>query len=203
VLAVQKHLTLPLKTDGTVNTDGVFPMMAFGHLGHWAGLTFIVGLTAATFSSADSVLTTLTTSFCIDFLKFNPDEVESERHKTTRHWAHVLFAVAIMLSMLLISKLNNTAIITTILTVAGYTYGPLLGMFSFGILTKIKINESGVLAVCLISPFLTWLIDMYLPQITNGFQLGFLNLLVNGMLTFIGLWLLKTENQQVELATKA
>lgn len=203
VLAAQKHLTLPLKTDGTVNTDGVFPMMAFGHLGHWAGLTFIVGLTAATFSSADSVLTTLTTSFCIDFLKFNPDEVESERHKTTRHWAHVLFAVAIMLSMLLISKLNNTAIITTILTVAGYTYGPLLGMFSFGILTKIKINESGVLAVCLISPFLTWLIDMYLPQITNGFQLGFLNLLVNGLLTFIGLWLLKTENQQVELATKA
>lgn len=191
VFAMQKGIELPLKPDGKVATDGVFPLMAFNHLGSWAGLIFIVGLTAATFSSADSVLTTLTTSFCIDFLKVNPDEVESETNKNRRHIIHVLFAVAILISILLIQKLNSGAIITTILTVAGYTYGPLLGMFAFGIFTKININERGVITVCVIAPILTYFIDLYLPVYTGGFQLGFLNLPVNGALTFAGLWVLK------------
>ena len=85
VFAMQKGIELPMKPDGKVATDGVFPLMAFNHLGTWAGLIFIVGLTAATFSSADSVLTTLTTSFCIDFLKVNPEEVESQTNKNRRH----------------------------------------------------------------------------------------------------------------------
>lgn len=191
VFAMQKGIELPMKPDGKIATDGVFPLMAFNHLGSWAGLVFIVGLTAATFSSADSVLTTLTTSFCIDFLKVNPEEVESQTNKNRRHGIHVLFAVAILVSILLIQKINSGAIITTILTVAGYTYGPLLGMFAFGIFTKININERGVIAVCVIAPILTYFIDMYLPQITGGFQLGFLNLPVNGALTFFGLWGLK------------
>ena len=139
------------------------------------------------------MLTTLTTSFCIDFLKVNPEEVESQSNKNRRHIIHVLFAVAILISILLIKQINNGAIITTILTVAGYTYGPLLGMFAFGIFTKININERGVIAVCVIAPILTYFIDMYLPQITGGFQLGFLNLPVNGALTFVGLWVLKKE----------
>ena len=191
VFAIQKGIGLPMKPDGKIATDGVFPLMAFNHLGSWAGLIFIVGLTAAAFSSADSVLTTLTTSFCIDFLKVNPEEVESQTNKNRRHIIHVLFAVAILISILLIQKLNSGAIITTILTVAGYTYGPLLGMFSFGIFTKINISERGVIAVCIIAPILTYFIDMYLPQVTGGFQLGFLNLPVNGALTFMGLWMLK------------
>jgi Na+/proline symporter len=166
-------------------------MMAFDHLGSWAGLIFILGLTAATFSSADSVLTTLTTSFCIDFLKFNPEQSESDKHKRIRHLTHVMFAVAIMLSMLLINLLNNGAIITTILTVAGYTYGPLLGMFALGIFTKTKINEMAVIPVCIAAPILTYAIDSYLPLVTGGFQLGFLNLAVNGFLTFMGLWVSK------------
>ena len=191
VFAMQKGIELPMKPDGKVATDGVFPLMAFNHLGTGAGLIFIVGLTAATFSSADSVLTTLTTSFCIDFLKVNPEEVESQTNKNRRHIIHVLFAVAILISILLIQKINSGAIITTILTVAGYTYGPLLGMFAFGIFTMININERGVIAVCVIAPILTYFIDMYLPQITGGFQLGFLNLPVNGALTFAGLWMLR------------
>jgi SSS family transporter len=190
VFATQKGISLPMK-DGKVITDGVFPMMAFDHLGSWAGLIFILGLTAATFSSADSVLTTLTTSFCIDFLKFNPEQSESDKHKRIRHLTHVMFAVAIMLSMLLINLLNNGAIITTILTVAGYTYGPLLGMFALGIFTKTKINEMAVIPVCIAAPILTYAIDSYLPLVTGGFQLGFLNLAVNGFLTFMGLWVSK------------
>jgi len=207
VFATQKGIELPLNSAGKVNTDGVFPLMAFNHLGSWAGLIFIVGLTAATFSSADSVLTTLTTSFCIDFLKFNPEDVESRKNKNIRHLTHVLFAVAILISMLLIEQLNNGAIIDTILKVAGYTYGPLLGMFAFGIFTKIKINEKGVIAVCLLAPVFTYYVDLLLPLLTStqsvnhfvnvfmpwkktGFQLGFLNLAVNGMLTFGGLWML-------------
>ncbi|MFM9945770.1 MAG: sodium:solute symporter [Bacteroidia bacterium] len=194
VFAVQKGIELPLKPDGKVATDGVFPMMAFNHLGNIAGLIFIVGLTAATFSSADSVLTTLTTSFCIDFLRFNPEDIESKKNKRIRQLTHVLFAVAILISMLLIRELNSGAIITTILTVAGYTYGPLLGLFAFGIFTKIKINEKGVIQICVIAPILTYFIDMYLPPITGGFQLGFLNLAVNGILTFGGLWIIRKSN---------
>ncbi len=191
VFAIQQNINLPLNPDGKVITDKVFPLMAFNHLGQIAGLIFIVGLTAATFSSADSVLTTLTTSFCIDFLKFNPDDIETRKNKKIRQLTHVLFAVAILLSMLLIRELNNDAIINTILTIAGYTYGPLLGLFSFGIFTKIKINQKGVVQVCLIAPILTYFIDLYLPSLTGGFQLGFLNLAVNGILTFVGLWVIR------------
>jgi len=190
VFATQKGIELPMNGE-KVATDKVFPFMAFNHLGELAGLIFIVGLTAATFSSADSVLTTLTTSFCIDFLKFNPESAETRKDKNTRHLAHVMFAMAILISILLIQQFNDGAIINTILTVAGYTYGPLLGMFAFGIFTKIKIHDTLVIPVCLIAPILTYLIDWYLPQITGGFQLGFLNLAVNGMLTFGGLYLIR------------
>ncbi len=188
VFATQKGIELPMDKDGKVITDQVFPLMAFNHLGSWAGLIFIVGLTAATFSSADSVLTTLTTSFCIDFLNVNPDEVESVANKNRRHIIHVLFAVAILISILLFQLLNNKAIIDTIFMVAGYTYGPLLGLFAFGIFTKIKINERGVIPVCILAPLLTFFIEKYLPVYAGGFLLGNLNLLVNGMLTFGGLW---------------
>jgi len=196
VFAIQNNIDLPLKADGMVKTDGVFPMMAFNHLGQWAGLVFILGLTAATFSSADSVLTTLTTSFLIDFYKFNPETTETKKHRKTRHVTHILFAIAIMLSMLLIREFNDGAIINTILTVAGYTYGPLLGMFSFGIFTKMKINEQGIIPVCIFTPILTYFIDQYLPIYAGGFQLGFLNLPVNGFLTFMGMWALKVNNNK-------
>ncbi len=200
VLATQQGIDLPLKADGKVATDAVFPMMAFNHLGAIAGLIFIVGLTAATFSSADSVLTTLTTSFCIDFLNVNPEEVESQSNKNRRHLIHILFAAAIFISIILIQKINSGAIITTILTVAGYTYGPLLGLFSFGIFTKIRIRERWVIAVCILAPILTYCIDIYLPQFTGGFQLGFLNLPVNGALTFGGLFLIKKNHKAVDFA---
>lgn len=190
VYAQQQSISLPLK-DGKVFTDGVFPFMAFEHLGKWAGLIFIVGLTAATFSSADSVLTTLTTSFCIDFLKFNPEETESNSDRKKRHFIHIVFAFLILVSMLVISKINGGAIITTILKLAGYTYGPLLGMFAFGIFTKFKIFDKLVIAVCVVAPILTYYIDYCISIYTNGFQLGFLNLALNGLLTFVGLLIIK------------
>ncbi len=190
VFATQHSIELPMNGD-KVATDKMFPMMAFNHLGELAGLIFIVGLTAATFSSADSVLTTLTTSFCIDFLKFNPESAETRKDRNTRHLTHIMFAMAILISILLIQQFNDGAIITTILTVAGYTYGPLLGMFAFGIFTKIKIHDHRIIPVCIAAPVLTYFIDLNLPLITNGFQLGFLNLAVNGILTFMGLWIIK------------
>ncbi|NUM31990.1 MAG: sodium:solute symporter [Bacteroidetes bacterium] len=189
VYAQQNSIQLPTK-DGKILTDAVFPFLAFDHLGKWAGLVFILGLTAATFSSADSVLTTLTTSFCIDFLKFNPEKNETKKHKNIRHFTHIVFAILILISMLIIDKLNNGAIINTILKIAGYTYGPLLGMFVFGIFTKFKIIDKFVIVVCVLSPFLTYLIDTSLPKFTGGFQLGFLNLALNGLITFAGLLLI-------------
>ena len=194
VYAQQQSIALPIK-DGKVITDGVFPFMAFGHLGKWAGLIFIVGLTAATFSSADSVLTTLTTSFCIDFLKYNPETAESASHRSKRHIIHIVFAILILISMIVISKVNSGAIITTILKIAGYTYGPLLGMFAFGIFTKINIFDKNIIVVCIVAPVLTYFIDLYLPQIFEGFQLGFLNLAVNGLLTFVGLLIIKISSK--------
>lgn len=190
VFATQHSIELPMNGD-KVATDKMFPMMAFNHLGELAGLIFIVGLTAATFSSADSVLTTLTTSFCIDFLKFNPETAETRKDRNTRHLTHIMFAMAILISILLIQQFNDGAIITTILTVAGYTYGPLLGMFAFGIFTKVKIHDHRIIPVCIAAPVLTYFIDYNLPLIANGFQLGFLNLAVNGILTFFGLWVIK------------
>lgn len=190
VFATQKGISLPA-ADGKVVTDKVFPFMAFNHLGQWAGLVFMVGLTAATFSSADSVLTTLTTSFCIDFLKFNPEKTETRKDRNTRHITHVAFAMAILISILLIKEFNNGAIITTILTIAGYTYGPLLGMFTFGIFTRFRIYDAYIVPVCLSAPVLTYLMDAALPGWTGGFQLGFLNLALNGLLTFAGLFLIR------------
>ncbi|MCB9251652.1 MAG: sodium:solute symporter [Flavobacteriales bacterium] len=199
VYATQKGITLP-SSDGKIITDQVFPFMAFNHLGEFAGLVFILGLTAATFSSADSVLTTLTTSFLIDFLKFNPDETESDEHKKTRHIAHILFAVAILASILLIEQFNEGAIIITILTIAGYTYGPLLGLFAFGMFNKSQVYDNRVLWVCILAPILTFFINKYIPDLTGGFQLGFLILALNGWLTYAGLWLIrkKSPNEVLE-----
>lgn len=194
VYAQQNSIMLPAK-DGKIITDGVFPFLAFGYLGKWAGLVFIVGLTAATFSSADSVLTTLTTSFCIDFLKFNPEKAETKKHRNIRHLTHIVFAILILVSMIAISKLNDGAIINTILKLAGYTYGPLLGLFTFGIFTKFKIFDRWAIVVCLLSPVLTYFIDKNLPFYTGGFQLGFLNLALNGLITFVGLMLIKTNRK--------
>lgn len=155
-------------------TDQLFPMLAFEHLGFWAGLVFIIGLSAATFSSADSVLTALTTSFYLDFLK--KDEKEDDAHvEKKRYVIHFAFAVLLLLVILGINALNDSsAVIDLVFLLAGYTYGPLLGLFFVGIFTKIQLKDKWVPVVAMIAPFLGHSLKtiLYQPALQSMIDVG-------------------------------
>jgi len=172
------------------NTDYLYPTIAFSHLSPLLGVVFILGIVAATCSSSDSALTSLTTSFCVDFLDFEKKEQNSSQHRT-RMIVHLSFALVLLLLIIVFKVTNKDAIINFLFKVAGITYGPLLGLFSFGVLTKYKVNDNRVLIVCITAPLLTWLIDINSAPLFNGFQFGFLSLALNGLLTFGGLWLIR------------
>jgi SSS family transporter len=164
-------------------TDLLFPTIALDHLGTAAGVVFLLGIIAAAYSSADSALTALTTSFCVDFLKF--DEKEEAEKKRVRLRVHVAFSVLLFVVILVFNAINDSSVINSIFTAAGYTYGPILGLFSFGLLTKRKILDQYVLIVCILAPLLSYGIE----QLANGW-FGFFVLALNGLLTFLGLWLI-------------
>jgi Na+/proline symporter len=187
------HIALPMNEAGKMITDRVFPNLALNHLGSFAGLVFIIGLTAATFSSADSVLTTLTTSTYVDMLELDKRNDVDEKKKTNyRHIIHIGFAVLLLICILIFYEVNSSAVIKTVLIVAGYTYGPLLGLFSFGMFCKRKINDNVIPVICLLAPALTYVISYYLPKI--GYDVGNELILLNGGLTFAGLWLLSSRS---------
>jgi len=165
-------------------------MLALNHLGMFAAIVFILGLVAATFSSADSVLTTLTTSFYIDVLHADENPKYNEKKRTQlRHIIHIAFAVLLLLVILLFKWLNQDAIINTVLTVAGYTYGPLLGLFAFGLLTKRIAQDKAVPIICLITPVVCFILSTYSKEWFGGYSFGHELLLLNGLFTFAGLWL--------------
>lgn len=168
--------------------DELFPMLAIRHFAPIAGFTFVLGLVAAAYSSADSALTALTTSFCVDFLGFK----KTEGSVRTRMWVHIGMSIFIGLQILLFRSLHNDSLITQLFKVAGYTYGPLLGMFSFGLFTRWQINDKWVPLVAIISPLLCYWLNINSEKWLNGYQFGFELLILNGALTFTGLYLLKT-----------
>ena len=173
----------------TGRSDYLFPAIALGHLPAAVGLMFMLGLMAAAYSSADSALTALTTSFCVDFLNFEKtDRPEKEKFRT-RLIVHLAFSTILATVIVIFNSLNDDAVINNLFKAAGYTYGPILGMFAFGMLTKKKIWDVMVIPVCLIAPFLTWGIVVYAKN-SLGFDFGFLNLALNGLLTMFGLWLI-------------
>jgi len=190
IFATSRNIPLPSE-EGKVVTDAVFPFLALNHLGMLAGLAFIVGLTAATFSSADSVLTTLTTAFCIDFLRFEQRTDLTEKRKTmTRMGVHICFSLLLMIVIILFRLLNSRAVIDTILVIANYTYGPLLGLFAFGLFSRRSIRDAWVPVVCLLSPVICYVLDLYSVWLMSGYKFGYELLAVNGLITFFGLWLL-------------
>ena len=173
-------------------TDHLFPTLALNHLGAFAAMVFVVGLTAATFSSADSVLTTLTTSFCIDWLGMEERRGFTDAQKTAlRHKVHIGFAVVLWLVILGFKALNSKAVIDTIFTLASYTYGPLLGLFAFGLFAKLSVRDGWVPLICCASPLICFVIQTNSVRWLNGYKLGFELLMLNGLLTFIGLWLIR------------
>jgi len=171
--------------------DDLFPSVALFHLPPALGIIFIIALISALFPSADGALTALTSSFCIDILGIHRrKELTEAQQKRTRMSVHLSFAVVFLLCILLFKWIDNKSIIGVILDLAGYTYGPLLGLFAFGILTKRVINKGyGVTIICLAAPACSYLLGKNAASIFNGYQIGFEMLLINGIMTFIGLWI--------------
>ncbi|MAR64581.1 MAG: sodium:solute symporter [Flammeovirgaceae bacterium] len=168
-------------------TDTLFPLLAINHMGEFAGIVFILGIIAAAYSSADSALTSLTTSFCIDFL----DIEKYKSKKRVRVVVHIMFSIILFFVILIFNEINDQSVINSIFKAAGYTYGPLLGLFFFGIFTKYNIEDKYSIIVCFISPFLSYLINIYSQEILFGYIFGFEILLLNGLITFMGLYLIR------------
>ncbi|MBC7904161.1 MAG: sodium:solute symporter, partial [Gemmatimonadaceae bacterium] len=169
--------------------DDLFPTIAIGHFPQAIGIIFILGLISALFPSADGALTALTSSFCIDILGIKRREGMTEKQqKSTRMAVHLTFAVVFLLCIGIFRLIDNKSIIGIILDLAGYTYGPLLGLFAFGILTKRVFPDTWIVtAICLLSPLLSWVISRNSADWFGGYQIGIELLLINGLLTFIGL----------------
>jgi Na+/proline symporter len=174
------------------STDLVFPTIVFDHLGVVAGIVFIIGLISAAYSSADSALTSLTTSFSIDILGLDKKYGNNENLlKKKRHRVHITMAVIIIFVIVSFEVINDQAIIHQLFTFAGYTYGPLLGLYTFGLFSKYNVYDRFVPVVAIASPILSFLIKMFLENVFSGYKVGFELLLINGLMTIIGLYLIK------------
>ena len=156
------------------------------------GLFFILGLVAAAYSSADSALTALTTSFCVDFL--NVQKMEATQQVKLRKRTHVLFSILLFLVILLFKLINDESVVSALFKVAGYTYGPLLGMYAFGLFTSYKIKDNFVIPVVVLAPILTYVLQLIAP-ILWGFSFGFELLIINGLISFIGLFFIRTKSK--------
>jgi len=172
------------------SSDDIFPTIAIMYLGPVAGVVFLIGLISAAFPSADGALTSLTTSVSIDFLGLERREGISEKTKTRiRYAVHLTIALVFFISVLMFSALNDRAVIDKLFTIAGYTYGPLLGLYSFGLFTKRIVNDRITPVIAIFSPVACFFLSKYSVELFNGYKFGFELLLLNGLLTFIGLYL--------------
>jgi solute:Na+ symporter, SSS family len=167
------------------SSDDLFPTVAIRYLGPVAGVIFLIGLISAAFPSADGALTSLTTSISIDFLELDKKEGISEKAKTKiRYIVHLSIALVFFFSVLIFSTLRDKAVIDKIFTIAGYTYGPLLGLYSFGLFTKRKVNDRLTPIIAIVSPIICYVLSRYSEVLFNGYKFGFELLLLNGGLTF-------------------
>ncbi|MEM6318857.1 MAG: sodium:solute symporter [Bacteroidota bacterium] len=168
--------------------DLLYPTIALQHLSPTIGIVFLLGLIAAAYSSADSALTALTTSFCVDFLGFEKSDLPEAEKKQTRFKVHIGFSVLLFFAILLFWFINDDSVIAAIFNVASYTYGPLLGLYTFGFFTERKVVDRLAPFVCVAAPILTYIIDANSELLLFGYQFGFELLILNGLLTFLGLW---------------
>jgi Na+/proline symporter len=177
-------------------TDELFPSLALNEFSILVGVFFVLGITASSYASADSALAGLTTSFCIDFLDFkNKTEIARKRQKL---FVHIGFSLLFLVIILIFKEINNRSVIDAVLGVAGYTYGPLLGLFSFGLFTNRKVRDRLVPVVCVLSPIISYLISMNSKEWLGGYVFSFEILIVNGLLTFIGLWIISSTTSNHE-----
>jgi len=172
------------------SSDDIFPTIAIRYLGPVSGVVFLIGLISAAFPSADGALTSLTTSVSIDFLGLERREGITEKAKTRiRYVVHLTIALVFFISVLMFSALNDRAVIDKLFTIAGYTYGPLLGLYSFGLFTKRNVKDKITPVIAILSPLACFFLSKYSVVLFNGYKFGFELLLLNGLLTFTGLYL--------------
>ena len=179
VYAQREGIAIPTRT------DDLYPLLALNHLGLVVAITFLLGITAATYASADSALTALTTSFCIDFMNVEK-RPETERSRI-KQVVHIGFSLLFYVVIIVFRQLNSKEVITAVFDIAGYTYGPLLGLYAFGIFSKRPVRDQFVPFICLASPVLTYIVNQNSAVWFNGYQFGFERLLLNGLFTFLGL----------------
>ncbi len=178
-------------------SDELFPTIALNYLGVAAGMTFFFGLVSAAYSSADGTLTALTTVFCIDFLGLRRKPgITEKKLQSIRYRVHIAFAILVLLIILGYSAINDEALISKLFTIAGYTYGPLLGLYFVGLYTKWQVHDRYVPVVVLLSPMLSYLLSLYSEYLLWGYQFGFEILMVNGLFTFLGLFIIKRKHKQ-------
>lgn len=193
IYAEQNHIAIP--TDlitGKPRTDLLFPEIAFHHLSLVPSVVFLLGLTAATFATTDSALTALTTSFCVDFLGMDKSE---NSHKTnmvrTRHMVHIGFSLLMFLVIVIFNAINDASVVSMIFKIASYTYGPLLGLYGFGLFMQSKtVHDKFVPYICILSPAICFLISKNSALLFGDYVFDNELIIVNGLLTFLGLWLI-------------
>jgi Na+/proline symporter len=173
-------------------TDLLFPEIAFHHLALIPSVIFLLGLTAATFATTDSALTALTTSFCVDFLGMDKTEnLNKPNIVRTRHFVHIAFSFLMFLVIIFFNAINDSSVVGMIFRVASYTYGPLLGLYCFGLFVKLKtVKDKFVPIICFLSPAVTFLISENSKTLFFGYVFDNELIIVNGLITFLGLLLI-------------
>ncbi len=182
--AETKGIALPTKS------DELFPLLATQHFSAFAGIVFVLGIVAAAYSSADSTLTALTTSFCIDFLEIDRRYPADQRVKV-RQRVHVAFSLVMILAILMFYWINDQSVINSVFIIAGYTYGPLLGLYAFGLFTTWQVRDKWVPVLAVSAPVLTFLVSQNSERFLWGYKFGFEALILNGLLMFLGLVLIR------------
>ena len=186
LFAQSKGITIPAKS------DYLFPLLALNHMSLLIGVFFLLGITAANYASADSALTSLTTAFCVDFLNINKRQDKNKGRILRR--THIGFSILLFCVIMIFKVINNQSVVVAVFKAAGYTYGPLLGLFAFGLLTKKNVRDRFVPFVTIASPFIAWIIDSLSGKLFNGYQIGFELIIINGAITFLGLLLIQKKS---------
>jgi Na+/proline symporter len=192
IYADKFQIAIPLM-DGKPKSDLLFPEIALNSgLGIIVAITFLLGLIAAAYSSADSALTSLTTSFCVDFLGISkkPEHTRKRIRKAT----HIGMSALLILVVIVFKHILDTNVIDGLLKVASYTYGPLLGLFAFGIFTKYKVKDKYVWIVALLSVVISFILGKLPPESLSGYVFGYELLPLNGLITFVGLLLIRKKS---------
>jgi Na+/proline symporter len=199
IYASKNGIEVPLDLiSGKPRTDLLFPEIAFHHLTLVPAIVFLLGLTAATFATTDSALTALTTSFCVDFLGMDKAANQNKPNIVrNRHLVHIGFSLLMFLVILMFNSLTDQSVVSMIFTVASYTYGPLLGLYAFGLFMKSKtVHDKLVPIICVVAPMITFWINSHATEWFSGYIFSVEIIIVNGLITFLGLLLISKSTQE-------